>query len=149
MAKKDSILTVPVPVVNVIAALEQRLEKLDAEQAANVAKEAAFKKQHAAWRQKLIAVARKGLLAALKNDNNIDAWARDNATGQFSVYAKVDASVPVAGDLPLEPVRSWNSRPDYQYQQMAEEIQQAIRILRMTDEKTVPASTLTALSRYL
>lgn len=149
MAKKASILTVPVPVVNVIAALEQRLEKLDAEQAANAAKETAFKKQHAAWRQKLIAVARKGLLAALKNDNNIDAWARDNSTGQFSVYAKVDASVPVAGDLSLEPVRSWVSRPDYQYQQMAEEIQQAIRILRMTDEKTVPASMLTALSRYL
>jgi hypothetical protein len=147
--KKDGILTVPVPVASAIAALEARLEKINNEYDASIEKEEAFKKRHAAWRQKLMALARKALMEALKNDSNVDAWARENSRGELCVYAKADTSVPIAGDLPVEPARNWESMPDYQYRHMVEEIQQAIRILRMTDEKTVPASTFAALSRYL
>ena len=150
MAKRDRTLVVKVPVANAIAALEARIEKLNAEFDANVEKEAAFKKQHADWRKKLIGFARKALAEALKDDANIDAWLRDSERGRASsVYAKLDATGPAGSDVPAEPVRTWNSRPDYQHQHMIEEIQQAIRILRMTEEKTVPASTFAVLSRYL
>jgi hypothetical protein len=150
MAKKQAgILTVPVATDKAIAALEARLEKINNQYDANIEKETAFKKQHAAWRQKLMALARKALMEALKNDNNVDAWARENSRGELCVYAKADTSAPIVGDLPAEPVRNWESMPDYQYRHMVEEIQQAIRILRMTDEKTVTASTFAALSRYL
>jgi hypothetical protein len=150
MAKKQAgILTISVPVDSAIAALEARLEGINNQYDANVEKEASFKKHYADWRKKMLAIARKALMEALKNDNNVDAWARENSRGELCVYAKADTSVPVAGDLPAEPVRNWESMPEYQYRHMVEEIQQAIRILRMTDEKTVPAATLTALSRYL
>jgi hypothetical protein len=150
MAKKQTgILTIPVPVDSAIAALEARLERINNEYDASIEKEEAFKKRHAAWRQKLMTIARKALLEALNNDSNVDAWARENSRGELCVYAKAATSVPVAGDLPAEPVRNWDTMPDYQYRHMVDEIQQAIRILRMTDEKTVPASTFAALSRYL
>lgn len=146
---KNKILTIKIATDKAIAALEARLEKLNNEYDASIEKEAAFKKQHAAWRQKLMVLARKALMEALKNDSNVDAWARENSRGELCVYAKADTSVPIAGALPMEPVRNWESMPDYQYRHMVEEVRQAIRILRMTDEKTVPASTFAALSRYL
>jgi hypothetical protein len=96
-----------------------------------------------------MALARKALMEALKSDSNVDAWARENSRGELCVYAKADTSVPIAGDLPAEPVRNWDTMPEYQYRHTVAEVQQAIRILRMTDEKTVPASTFAALSRYL
>lgn len=146
---KNKILTVKIATDKAIAALEARLEKLNNEYDASIEKETAFKKQHAAWRQKLMTFARKALMEALKNDSNVDAWARENSRGELCVYAKADTSAPIAGDLPAEPVRNWESMPEYQYRHVVEEVQQAIRILRMTDEKTVPASTFAALSRYL
>lgn len=147
---KNKILTVKVATDKAIAALEARLEKLNNDYAEQAKKETAFKKQHADWKKKLIAAGRKALAEALKDDNNIDAWARDNSSGRYCVYAKVDATAPIkVSDVPVEPVRNWVCIPDYQYTHMVEEIQQAIRILRMTDQPTVPASTFAALSRYL
>jgi hypothetical protein len=147
---KNKVMTIKIATDKAIAALEARIEKLNDEFDANVEKEAAFKKQHADWRKKLIVFARKALAEALKDDANIDAWLRDSERGRASsVYAKLDATGPAGSDVPAEPVRTWNSRPDYQHYHMIEEIQQAIRILRMTDEKTVPASTFAVLSRYL
>jgi hypothetical protein len=150
MAKKQAgILTIPVATDKAIAALEARLNKINDEYDANIEKEAAFKKHHADWHKKMLAIARKALMEALKNDSNVDAWVRENSRGELCVYAKADTSVPVIAALPAEPVRNWVSMPDYQYRHTVEEIQQAIRILRMTDEKTVAASTFAALSRYL
>jgi hypothetical protein len=146
---KNKILTVKIATDKAIAALEARLETINNEYDASIEKEEAFKKRHAAWRQKLVAIARKALMEALKNDSNVDAWARENSRGELCVYAKADTSVPIVGDLPVEPVRNWDTMPEYQYRHVVEEVQQAIRILRMTDEKTVPASTFAALSRYL
>ena len=142
---KNKILTVKVATDKAIAALEARLEQLNDEFAANEEREAAFKKEHAAWKKKLIVFARKALAEALKDDKNIDAWLH----GRASVYAKVDATAQVSGEVPVEPMRTWHSIPEYQHQHMVEEVKQAIRILRMTDQPTVPASTMAALSRYL
>jgi hypothetical protein len=150
MAKRDRTLTVNVSVVAAIAALEARIEKLEADYAANEEKEAAFKKQHAAWQKKLLSFARKALAKALSDDASIHAWVRDSERGRASsMYAKLEATCPVAGDLPIEPVRDWNSMPEYQHRHIVEEINQSIRILRMTDDKTVPAATFASLSRYL
>jgi hypothetical protein len=38
---------------------------------------------------------------------------------------------------------------DYQYKEMTDEIENAIRILKMTEEETVSASTYNSIARYL
>ena len=147
MAKKDRTLTVKISTEKAIAALEDRLVQLKKEYEEQQKHEADFQKKHTAWYKVLKTSARKALLEALKNDVNVEAWAgRENG----SISARIDTRAVVA-DLPPEPRRPYDQEPmsDHRYKHMAEEIAQAIRILKMTDEKTVPASTFAALSRYL
>jgi hypothetical protein len=138
---------VKIPTEKAVDALEKRLVLLKKEYEEQQKHEAEFQKKHAAWHKLIKTSARKILLEALKNDVNVEAWAgRESGT----VSARIDARAVVA-DLPPEPRRPYDQEPmsDHRYKHMAEEIAQAIRILKMTDEKTVSASTFAALSRYL
>jgi hypothetical protein len=146
---KNKVVTVKVATDKAIAALEDRLAKLKADYVAQEEKERVFKKEYADWKKKLVVLARKALLEAVKDEKNIDTWLRNDDSGRPCIYAKAAASVPIIGDIPDEPIRNWPSQPEYQYRHVVEEVEQAIRILKMTDEKTVPASTFAALSRYL
>jgi hypothetical protein len=147
MAKKDRILTVKISTEKAIVALEDRLAQLKKEYEEQQKHEVEFKKKHDAWYKVLKTSARKMLLEALKNDANVEAWAGREA-GMIS--AKIDARAIVT-DLPPEPRRPYDHEPmsEHRYKYMTEEIAQAVRILKMTDEKTVPASTFAALSQYL
>jgi hypothetical protein len=51
--------------------------------------------------------------------------------------------------LPKEPVKDFESMSIYNYREQKEEISNAIRILKMTDEETVSTSTYQAVARYL
>jgi hypothetical protein len=147
MAKKDRILTVRVATDKAIAALEERLVQLKKDYEEGQKTEAEFQKKHTAWHKVLKTSARKILLEALKNDVSIEAWA-GRETGMVS--ARIDTRAVVA-DLPPEPRRPGDQEPmsNHRYKYTVEEIAQAIRILKMTDQPTVPASTFAALSRYL
>jgi hypothetical protein len=130
-----------------IAALEDRLVQLKKEYEEQQKHEAEFQNKHTAWYKVLKTSARKALLEALKNGVNVEAWA-GRETGTVSATISTRA---VVADLPPEPRRPYDHEPmsDGRYKHMTDEIAQAIRILKMTDEKTVPASTFAALSRYL
>jgi hypothetical protein len=52
-------------------------------------------------------------------------------------------------ELPAEPKKDFESFNDWQYREMIEEIENAIRILKMTDEEVVSTSTYNAIARYL
>jgi hypothetical protein len=52
-------------------------------------------------------------------------------------------------ELPAEPQKDFESFHDWQYKEMVEEIENAIRILKMTDEEVVNTSTYNAIARYL
>jgi len=53
-----------------------------------------------------------------------------------------------AGSLPDEPERP-ECYPDYHYKTECEEITQAIRVLKLTDEQYVSASTYASVAKYL
>lgn len=144
---KNKILTVKIATDKAIAALEDRLVQLKKDYEAQQKVEAEFQKKHAAWHKVLKTSARKILLEALKNDVNVAAWA-GRETGMVS--ARIDVR-SIASDLPPEPHRPYDYEPmtESRYRYTTEEIAQAIRILRMTDQPTVPASTFAALSQYL
>jgi len=147
VAKKDRILTVKISTKKAIDALEERLVQLKKEYEEQQKQEAEFQKRHTAWYKVLKTSGRKILLDALKNDVNVEVWAGREAG---MVSARIDAR-SIAADLPPEPRRPYDQEPmsDHRYKHMVEEIAQAVRILKMTDEPTVPASTFAALSRYL
>ena len=52
-------------------------------------------------------------------------------------------------DLPSEPEKDFVTMHKHTYLEQKEEIQNAIRILQMTDEETVNTSTYNAVARYL
>jgi hypothetical protein len=51
--------------------------------------------------------------------------------------------------LPLEPERDFEQIGAHTYREQKQEIENAIRILKMTDEETVNTSTYNAIARYL
>jgi len=147
MARKDRVLTVKISTEKAIAALEARLVQLKKEYEEQQKHEVEFQKKHTAWHKLLKTSGRKMLIEALKNDANVEAWAgRETSTVSTTISTR-----GVVADLPPEPRRPYDYEPmsEGRYKHMTDEIAQAIRILNMTDEKTVPASTFAALSRYL
>jgi hypothetical protein len=53
------------------------------------------------------------------------------------------------GDFPAEPEKDFEVIHTHTYKEMKEEMENAIRILKMTDEETVNTSTYNAVARYL
>ena len=51
--------------------------------------------------------------------------------------------------LPKEPVRDYTIVGSYEYTETVNEIENAIRILKMTDEEVVSTSTYNAIARFL
>ncbi len=52
-------------------------------------------------------------------------------------------------DFPKEPEKDYEEIHRHTYNEMVEEMENAIRILKMTDEETVNTSTYNAIARYL
>jgi hypothetical protein len=52
-------------------------------------------------------------------------------------------------DLPKEPERDFTIMHQHTYNDMVEDITNALTILKMTDEETVNASTMKQIARYL
>lgn len=148
MAKNKG-LTIKICTDRAISALEARLKLLHTDYAAQEVQEKVFEKQVADHRKKIEVLGRKALSEALQAGDSVETWLRTRESGETYVYAKLDAKATVSKDMLAEPVRTWAIVPEYQYTHIVKEIEQAIRILRMTDEPTVPASTFATLSQYL
>jgi hypothetical protein len=62
----------------------------------------------------------------------------------------VDFDLTVSeADFPKEPEKDYEVLHRHSYNEMKEELENAIRILKMTDEETVSTSTYNAIARYL
>jgi leucyl aminopeptidase (aminopeptidase T) len=69
---------------------------------------------------------------------------------QWSNNLNVDFDLTVKeSEFPAEPTRDFEQIHQHSYREMKEEMENAIRILKMTDEETVSTSTYNAIARYL
>jgi hypothetical protein len=69
---------------------------------------------------------------------------------QWSNNLNVDFDLTVKeNEFPAEPQREFEQLHRHTYQEQKEEMENAIRILKMTDEETVSTSTYNAIARYL
>ena len=140
MARGKAI-SVKIATTKVIKALETALAKLESDYASQEANEAKYEKLRKAWQKEISDYAVANIKKAENFRTNYRSW---NNT------LNIDYDLTVSEkDLPKEPEKDFESISIYNYREQKEEIANAIRILKMTDEETVSTSTYQALARYI
>ena len=140
MARGKAI-SVKIPTARVIKALEQSLNKLELDWTSQEANEAKYQKQYEKYKKELQDFAIANIKKAENFRTNYRSW---NKT------LNIDYDIITGEDsLPKEPEKNYVVLHQHSYNEQKEEISNAIRILKMTDEETVNTSTYNAVARYL
>ena len=134
-------ISVKIPTQRVINALETKLAELEANFKKQDENEAKYQKAYEKW-QKEIA---KWAVAQFSKAENIRTNYRT-----YSETLNVDFDIKTKdSDFPKEPERDFEQIHNHNYREQKEEMSNAIRILKMTDEEVVSTSTYQAVARYL
>jgi hypothetical protein len=134
-------LNVKIPTVKVIKALETKLAQIKTDYAKQDENEAKFQKSMEKWRKEVAKFATANISKAENLRTNYRSW---NKT------LNVDFDLTCSEtEFPVEPQREFEQIPSHSYNDMKEEIENAIRILKMTDEESVSTSTYNSIARYL
>jgi hypothetical protein len=140
MARGKAI-SVKIPTQRVIKALEQSLNKLELDWTSQEANEAKYSKAYEAWKKQLVELAVSKISKAENLRANYRSW-NNTLNVDFDLTIKEN-------DVPSEPEREHTILHKHEYLNNKEEIANAIRILKMTDEEVVNTSTYNAVARYL
>lgn len=134
-------INVKIPTTRVIKALETKLAQMKADYAKQDELEAKYQKARTKWDKDIKTWAVKNFSKAENIRTNYRSW---NST------MNVDFDIPCdAKDFPQEPDRDYEVMATHQYKDDVEEIENAIRILKLTDDETVSTSTYNSIARYL
>ena len=134
-------ITVKVATPKVIKALEARLIKLEKDYTSQEALEAKYQKAVEAWRKEL----GKWAIANYSKAENIRINYRN-----YSNTLNIDFDIVTKESVfPVEPQKDFEVIRQHSYDEMKEEIRNALSILRMTDELTVNTSTMNQIAKYL
>ena len=140
MARGKAI-SVKIPTAKVIKALEGALAKLEKDYATQGENEAKYQKAREKWQKEI----GKWAISNFSKAENIRTNYR-----QWNKTLNVDFDLIVnESDFPAEPEKDYEIIHSHTYNEMKEEIENAIRILKMTDEEFVSTSTYNAIARYL
>jgi hypothetical protein len=140
MARQKAI-SVKIATPKVIKALEQSLATLETNWTSQEANEAKYNKAMEKWKKEVIDFAVANIKKAENFRTNYRSWSNTlNIDFDLTVTEK---------EMPKEPEKDYVSLHQHSYNEQKEEISNAIRILKMTDEETVSTSTYNAIARYL
>ncbi len=139
MARQKAI-SVKIATTKVIKALETKLAEIQKNKANQKVNEEKFSKAQEKYNKEVAKLA----LAQISKATDVSAHTRYN--GEINVSFSLPKGTL---DLPTEPERDFETFHEWQYKEMVEEIENAIRILKMTDEEVVSTSTYNAIARYL
>ena len=141
MATRGKAISVKIATPKVIKALETRLATLESDWASQEANEAKYDKARKAWQKEVIDYAVSNIKKAENFRTNYRSW---------NNCLNIDFDLTVSEkDMPKEPERDFEQLHQHNYREMKEELTNAIRILKMTDEEVVNTSTYNAVARYL
>jgi len=141
MARNGKAINVKIPTTKVIKALEVKLAEIKKAYAEQGANEAKYQKAREKWQKEI----GKWAIANFSKAENLRTNYR-----QWNKTLNVDFDLTVnEGDFPVEPEKDYEIIHQHTYNEMKEEIENAIRILKMTDEEVVSTSTYNAIARYL
>ena len=140
MARNGKSISVKIATTKVIKALENKLAQVKKDKANQAENEARYTKAHEKWSKDVAKLA----LSAIAKAEDLSANLRYNG------MINVDFNLPKGAiDLPKEPTKDFETLHDWQYREIVEEIENAIRILKMTDEEVVSTSTYNSIAKYL
>jgi hypothetical protein len=141
MARNGKSISVKIATPKVIKALETRLAELNTNYANQEANEAKYTKAMEKYKKEVIAYA----VANIKKAENFRTGYRS-----WNNTLNIDFDLTVSeSEMPKEPEREFEQMGRHHYLEQKQEIENAIRILKMTDEETVNTSTYNAIARYL
>ena len=133
-------INVKIATTKVIKALETKLAQIQKDKANQATNEEKYEKAHEKWSADVAKLALSKISKATELRANV----------RYNGEVNVDFNLPKGSiDLPAEPKKDFETFHDWQYREMVEEIENAIRILKMTDEEVVSTSTYNAIARYL
>ena len=140
MARGKAI-SVKIATPKIIKALEQSLATLETNWTSQEANEAKYNKAMEKWKKEVIDYAVANIKKAENFRTNYRHWSNNlNIDFDLTVSEK---------EMPKEPEKDFVTLHQHSYNEQKEEISNAIRILKMTDEETVSTSTYNAIARYL
>ena len=140
MARNGKSINVKIATSKVITALESKLAQLKKDKANQKINEEKLLKATEKWNKEVAKLA----LAQISKATDLSANVRWNGE------VNVDFNLPKGSiELPEMPEKDFESFNDWQYKEMVDEIENAIRILKMTDEEVVSTSTYNTIARYL
>ena len=140
MARRNQGINVPVSRLKVIKSLEQALIKLDTNQKNQASNEAKFNAAKQRWQKQVAKLA----LAKINKAEELDAETRH--FGNIRVVFTLPAGVI---KLPDEPKRDFESMHTWQYKDAREEIENALRVLKMSEAETINTATYGSITKYL
>ena len=140
MARNGKSINVKIATSKVIKALENKLVQLKKDKANQKVNEEKYQKACEKYQKEVAKIA----LANISKAEDLSANTRYNGK------VHVSFEIPKGSlDLPAEPEKDFESFHEWQYKEMVDEIENAIRILKMTDEEVVSTSTYNSIARYL
>jgi hypothetical protein len=142
MATRGKAINVKIATAKVINALETKLAEVEANYAKQDELEAKYKDAHKKWTKELAKYAVDRIAEAKDLRTNYRSWNK-------TLNVDFDLECSDEADFPKEPERDFEQLHFHTYKDMKEEIENAIRILKMTDEEVVSTSTYNAIARYL
>lgn len=140
MARGKAI-SVKIPTQRVIAGLEASLAKLEMDYATQGENERKHTLAYEAWKKQIGEWAIANFSKAENLRTNYRSW-NNNLNVDFDITVK-------EGEFPAEPEKDFEVIHTHNYREMKDEMTNAIRILKMTDEEVVNTSTYNAVARYL
>ena len=140
MARGKAI-SVKIPTQRVITALETALAKLESSYASQETNQEKYQLARIEWQK---AVGEFAVKHISKAENFRTSYRNWNKTLNVDFDLTLNES-----DFPKEPEKDFEEISIYNYREQKEEMENAIRILKMTDEEVVNTSTYNAVARYL
>jgi len=134
-------ITVKVATPKVIKALETKLATIKKDYAEQGANEAKYEKAREKWRKEVQDFAIANIKKAENFRTSYRSW-NNSLNVDFDLIVK-------ESDFPKEPERDFTIMHQHTYNEIVEDITNALTILKMTDEETVNASTMKQIAKYL
>ena len=134
-------ITVKVATPKVIKALETKLATIKKDYAEQGANEAKYEKSREKWKKEVQDFAIANIKKAENFRTSYRSW-NNSLNVDFDLIVK-------ESDFPKEPERDFTIMHQHTYNEIVEDITNALTILKMTDEETVNASTMKQIAKYL
>lgn len=126
-----------------ITTLEAKLKELEANYKNNDKRQAQYDKEMEAYTAAILKLVKSGKATLESADENRYYGSRRKTTKEFQVTVSIPKSL-----VPEQPEQP-KTYEDYRYKQDKEAITNALRMLELSDDEYVSASTLRSVSEYL